>query len=87
MMRFFTGELNPTSVEEYYYELDARIQACIKTSGALAVYCALFPTSKRTTVARKGIRKYQQLKNTWIEEQLRAEEWLMDHEAKGWVSS
>jgi len=79
--------LTETTVTEYYEEIEERIASCDRIIPAFKQYCREYPNSPRLVVAHNAIEKYTRLRRVWLEEQLRCEEWLIDHEAKGWVST
>lgn len=81
------GKLSETSIEEYWQTLEERISSCDRVINTLKRYCETFPHSSSQVISLQSVTKYQNFRRIWLEEQLRCEEWLIDHDAKGWVSS
>jgi hypothetical protein len=75
------------SMEEMYYVIEARISGIEKTLIKIQAdidQCPLFRTEIGLRQERK--RTIEKLLY-WREQMLQCEEWLIDHEAKGWTST
>jgi hypothetical protein len=76
-----------TEHEEYWLEIEdklARVQMRIDAIQRDIDQCHI----PALEIMFKNERKrWTEIKRSWEEQQLRTEEWLMEHQAKGWVSS
>ena len=75
------------NMEEYWYALEDRICGLEKTLNNIMGDIGRLKADKYKKPLQAQHKRFQEKKAYWQEQQLAVEEWLIDHEAKGWVSS